>query len=59
MTESITPANSIGSGEGIAKYDPVMGIVSRIKKGKRLRDIVGNVKKDLKNDDEKAKRRGV
>ena len=60
MTESVTAANAIGSG-GIEKYDPLMGIVSRLKpegvgKKKRLRDIVGNVKMDLANDSERSNR---
>lgn len=49
MSESMLATNNIGSG-AIEKYDPVMGLVSRIKTGKKLRDILGDEKKKTKKD---------
>lgn len=36
MTESVGPANSMGTGENISTYDPLM----KIKRKKKLRDIL-------------------
>lgn len=43
MTESIAPANSMGSGENISTYDPLI----KIKSKKKLRSIIG--RKDKKD----------
>jgi hypothetical protein len=45
MTESATPVNSMGSGEAISTYDPLL-----VKKPvKRLRQIIGTVDKKEKS----------
>ena len=46
MSEEVA-VNNIGSG-AIEKYEQPLGIVSRIKRGKRLRDIIGNGTEDKK-----------
>ena len=53
MTESAPPVNAIsgesGGTKNVATFDPLMGMVSRLKPGgKKLRDIIGSVGKPLK-----------
>jgi hypothetical protein len=56
MTDSAVPSNAMGTGEGIAKFDPLLGIVRRrfpVEVGgkKKLRDIVKReMDKELKKD---------
>lgn len=64
MTESAAPVNAISGESGgvknVATFDPLMGMISRLKTGgKKLRDITGNVGKNIKRNKPNEVSRGV
>ena len=60
MTESITPVNSMGTGETIATYDPrLIPQIMKRKKPKPLRSIIPSPEKEMKKELKRDKRNGI